>query len=417
MRRILFVLALGLAACGGDDDGVTTIPEQVQHVPEISNMQLSPDSALYMERGGSVPVTMELSFTDLAADIETLRVELSEGTSLTVGIADRVETVSGTLTEVVDVTTADADGCTVEIWLVDRAGQSSNRLSAQFNVIPHPPEISNLKVSSDGALYMEGDGSVVVTAEMSFRDIGQDIHTLRVQMPDGTISEFTNLITTETGVLTEDLKVSTELPGDFTLDFWLVDIAGESSNHLSAPFEVRVENVHTGDWTRRLSDLPGPLYDVVWDGQVFIAVGYGGAIWTSFDGIDWVSRESGTDADLWAVAADGPDIFAVGGFIVLLSTDHGETWTEKATPEHIALTAVAVNSPQVVAIGGVPDLLFPKIMVSEDRGDTWTTSDFYGWATDLTYRDELFVATNNDGVAVSSDAKLWNQIDLCDWGG
>jgi len=98
---------------------------------------------------------------------------------------------------------------------------------------------------------------------------------------------------------------------------------------------------------------------------------------------------------------------------VLMSTDHGETWSAKASPE-ILVHAVAANTSQVVAIGNVPDLLLPKIMISEDRGETWQTSDF-AWATDLVYRDELFVATTGSGVVVSSDAKLWTEISLRDW--
>ena len=416
MRRILFLMALGVAACGGDDNGLTTTPEQTQHVPEISNLQLSPDSALYLERGGTVPITAELAFTDLAADIETLRIELSDGTSLAIDIADRVETKSGMLSEVIEVATVEAGGSTVEAWVVDKAGQSSNHLSTQFNVIPHVPEISELNVSSDGALYMDGDGSVVVTAEMSFKDVGQDMHTLRVRMPDGTISEFVNLITAETGVLTEDLTVSTERPGEFTLEFWLVDIAGQSSNHLSAPFQVRVENVHTGDWIKRLGELPYVLHDVIWDGNVFIAVGSGGAILTSVDGINWVTRESGTTAELSAVAAYGPDIYAVGGFVVLVSTDHGETWSVKASSDFL-VQAVAVNASQIVVTGVLPYGywgLLPKIMISEDRGATWQTSDFE-LATDLVYRDGLFVATTRSSVLVSSDGKQWNEITLREW--
>jgi hypothetical protein len=208
--------------------------------------------------------------------------------------------------------------------------------------------------------------------------------------------------------------MSTETIGAFTVEFWLEDKAGNTSVHVPAIFHV-IGNWQSGDWTSRLSDLPGPLYDVAWDGQVFIAVGYGGAIWTSVDGIDWVARESGTESDLFAVAADDHGIFAVGAFIVLLSTDHGETWSAKARPDFIGLTSVAVNASQVIAIGGVPDLFFAKIMISEDRGDTWQINDFFEWATGLVYEDGLFVATTMSNVLVSSDGKVWNNVLLHEW--
>ncbi|MGB5576326.1 MAG: hypothetical protein WBM88_02875, partial [Woeseiaceae bacterium] len=128
MRTLPFVLTLVLAACGGNGDGLEATPEPFQHVPEISNLKLSPDSALYMEGDGSVQVTAEFAFTDLGRDIQTLHVEMSDGASLAVSISESVDAVSGTLTEAFDVTTAAADGCTVEIWLVDQANQSSNHL-------------------------------------------------------------------------------------------------------------------------------------------------------------------------------------------------------------------------------------------------------------------------------------------------
>ena len=233
-------------------------------------------------------------------------------------------------------------------------------------------------------------------------------------MPDGASVEFDQSIASETGAFTEDFTLSTETTGVFMVEFWLVDRAGDNSDHVSEVFFV-IDSAQSSDWTSRLSGLPGPLYDVAWDGQAFIAVGYGGAIWTSVDGIDWVERDSTTEDSLYAVAADGSDIFAVGGFNVLLSTDHGETWRAKARPDYIALTTVAVNSSQVVATGVVPDLLFPMMMISEDRGDTWEIRNFLGLATDLIHHDELFVATASNSVAVSSDGKLWNGFILGEW--
>ncbi len=163
------------------------------------------------------------------------------------------------------------------------------------------------------------------------------------------------------------------------------------------------------DWTTRLT-VPLPLLDVVWDGQVFIAVGYGGTILTSVDGIDWAAQESATDDVLGAVTAFGSDIYAVGGPGVLLSTDHGETWTVKAQPFGFIGTAVAANSSQIVVLGRVPDLGMPRITISEDGGETWQTMDFV-WSTgDIIYRDGLFVTPGGPGVIVSTDGIQWSEI-------
>ena len=422
MRRLLILLALALAACGGNGDGLTTMLEPVQHVPDISNLTLSPDSALYMEGDGSVEVTAELSYTDLGQDIETLHVMISDGTSLAIPISAAAASVSGTLTVTFDVTTADANGCTVEIWLVDKAEQISNHLSGAFSVILHAPEISNVSLSPDSVSNMQGDGSVAVSAEISFQDVGLDIQTLWVRMPDDSIIEFAESISTETGSFSEDLTVSTQTVGTVVLEFWLSDQAGDDSVPVTAEFQV-LADMESSDWTNRVSGLPYALNDVIWDGDAFIAVGAGGTVLTSADGIDWVARQSDTTADLNAIAFYRSEIFAVGDETVLLSTDHGANWRE--TDKHFFgtdLTAVAVTSSQVVASGYSYGLAADITSTSEDRGDTWQFVDFLQ-AGDLTYRDGLFLGVvfrhfglDQASIMVSADGKDWTKIVISEVG-
>jgi len=342
MRRLLILLTLALAACGGNGDGLTNMLEAVQHVPDISNLTLSPYSALYMEGDGSIQVTAELSYTDLGQDIETLHVMMSDGTRLAIPISAAAASVSSTLTVTFDVTTTDANSRIVEIWLVDSAEQSSNHLSAAFSVIRHAPEILNVSLSPDSVLNMQGEGSVAVSAEISFQDTGLDIQTLWIQMPEGTTVQHDVSASTQTGTVIENLVMSTTKIGTFAVEFWLVDEAGDSSIHRSAQFAVNW-NAQDSDWTSRLT-VPLPLLDVVWDGQAFIAVGYGGTVLTSDDGIDWVARESVSDDVLVALAAFDSDIYAVGGSGVLLSTDH-KLGSPSGAPRCLARTAVTIVLP------------------------------------------------------------------------
>ena len=167
------------------------------------------------------------------------------------------------------------------------------------------------------------------------------------------------------------------------------------------------------DWTARLT-VQLPLLDVVWDGQVFIAVGHGGTVLTSVDGIDWVARESVTDDVLVALAAFDTDIYAVGGSGVLLSTDHGETWTVIGRPFGFIGISVAASSSRIVVLGTVPDLGIPRIAVSEDSGDTWETWTVSWGPGDLIYRDGLFVTPSGPGVRVSTDGKQWSEMGVED---
>lgn len=424
MRRFLFLLALVLAACGGSSNdsnngsgnGSVPPPAPVLHAPEISNLVISPDSAFYMEGDGSVPVTVEFSFNDPGRDVATLRVELSYGTSLTIPLAGLAGLESGTVAEQFDVTTADATVRTAEIWLVDEAGQSSNHLSAAFAVTQHVPEISSVTLNPGSAVYMESGGSIVVTADVAFRDVALDIQDLWVMMPDGTTTAFQESFDTETGTFAEELNFSTETIGTMSVEFWLLDAAGNSSQHHTAQFTV-IADTPSSDWTSRLSDLPYVLHDVIWDGSVFVAVGGGGAVLTSVDGIDWVERDSGTNSYLSAVAVHGNDIFAVGFEAVLLSTDHGQSWELKHEPSYAMLGAVAVNSSQVVACGNQVDLFLPRVMVSEDRGDTWqevsfSWGSFFGFFSDLIYKDNMFTAATSN---FHSSGRAMMSIDGSEW--
>jgi hypothetical protein len=421
MRRLLFFLPIILVGCGSDgiDTEVMLTPDQ--HVPELSNLTLSPNDALYMEGGGGVQVTAEIAFTDLKGDLQTLHIQISDEMSLMIPISTSVKTVSGTLTETFDVTTTNTDERAIEVWVVDRAGQSSNHLNAMFSVIKHTPEILSVNLSPDSATYMEGDGSLVVSAEVMFMDAGRDIQALRVRMPDGTTVEFDEIAAVETGAITADFPMSTEKYGEFTVTFQLIDKTGIYSTPSEAGFGV-IWNGQASEWTNRLGGLPYVPVDVIWDGDTFIAVGGGGSILTSADGIDWTARESGTEADLRAVATYGPDILAVGDEIVLLSTDHGETWITKNEPVGIALSTVTMNSSRVVVGGWDWSAIWEsRIMTSDDRGDTWQDIgslpvDFV-FLTDSMYRDELFIATADSPLTigpgwifVSTDGEIWNEI-------
>jgi hypothetical protein len=310
------------------------------------------------------------------------------------------------------------------LFLMGCAGSGDDGSGAtSSSAVAHKPEITDFTLSPDTATQMDGEGSVSVTAEITFRDAGLDIQTLWVRMPDGTSIQFIESLDVETGTITENIVVATNQIGTFVVETWLVDKAGDSSGAVAAEFRV-VTDVQSGDWTNRLSGLPYTLNDVIWDGDVFIAAGSGGTVMTSVDGITWVSIESGTDADLNAVAFFGSDILAVGDEIILLSTNHGDSWTVKDRPAEAILEAVAVNASQVVAGGYRWSWGTAINLISEDRGDTWQTFD--SWPNedlhmnDLVYQDGLFVAsTPNPGaldarVTVSSDGKMWNEIAVSD---
>ena len=215
------------------------------------------------------------------------------------------------------------DGNGIESVIVPDTGQ----LPAQPPVQPvqHAPEITDVVLTPDTVNYMEGDGSVVVAAEITFRDDGSDVETLWVEKPDGTTAQFDVINHSKNQSVTVELDMPTDKVGLPYYYFWLVDMAGERSDSWSSSFPV-IWNGQSGSWTKRLSNVPYGFWDVVWDGTVFVAVGDDGAILTSSDGVDWVKKESGVETTLVAVEAVGTDIVAVGNDLGLLSTAHGDSW-------------------------------------------------------------------------------------------
>jgi hypothetical protein len=422
IKEVLVVLVL--AACGGSSGGSRATPEPVQHAPEISNLSLSPDTAMYMDGDGSVLATVELSFTDLGRDVQRMQVEMWDGTSFTIEISEPINTVSGTLTEEFDVSTAELGQCTVEIWLIDAAGNASNHLSAAISVIEHAPEISNFILSPDTAGFMEGDGSVRASAQLDFTDLNQDIHVLRIEMSDGTslTIEVTEPINTASGTLTEEFDVSTADIGALTVEIWLVDNAGQSSNHLSAHVQVIGDTADASAWLERETGLPNVLNDVHWNGWQFLAVGENGTIMLSADGIAWTTVDSGTEVDLNAIAWDGYDYAVVGEKGTVLFSSDGENWTiQYKGADNISLRAAVYAGWQLIAAGmneGSSDTAF--VMSSVDHGQTWLLANVLPQSgrsiTDIARGNSGFVATTKIEIYGNDrEARVLTSVDGLTW--
>jgi photosystem II stability/assembly factor-like uncharacterized protein len=240
---------------------------------------------------------------------------------------------------------------------------------------------------------------------------------------------FPETVIAATGTHTEQFDISTATVGFYTVNIWLVDRQALASNHAMVLFAVNnpaQASEWDAQWTNQLTGLPFNLSDVLWDGEHFIAVGDGGAIMTSADGIAWVERESGTDVGLNAVAFDDSMIVAVGpDATVLLSTDHGESWKIKHSGSRVSLHGVAINASQIVAGGMDQNSGDVFLMRSLDRGETWTILESVPqkdhFVKDLIYANGLFVAAtdvfsslSDARVLVSLDGENWQSIVLRD---
>ena len=176
---------------------------------------------------------------------------------------------------------------------VNNGGDGSTDTGSALPAATHVPEITSFALSPDTTTYMDGDGTIVVTAEISVRDTGLDIQTLWVRMPDGTSVEYAESLATGTGTFTKDISMPTNQIGAFSIEFWLVDAAGDSSDPVTAQFHVvatvDVPPIILSTYNFEIGGLgQGPDLIVDAGGQFELAVDFGDTLRGSVDQVlDW----------------------------------------------------------------------------------------------------------------------------------
>lgn len=191
------------------------------------------------------------------------------------------------------------------------------------------------------------------------------------------------------------------------------------------------EIVHSFDgqeWQEASGDPGFRISDVIWDGDRFVAVGYGVAY--SSDGHRWQRARMSLKTP-HAVAWNGERYVAVGHDGAIVHSDDGDRWSpaaDSATTE--TLNDVAWNGEIFVAVG------YHGIIVHSTDGDTWQLATrpavpyrhdpprddgsrtyYYGFEG-LAWNGEKFVAVGwgSEGVVVHSrDGDQWELADDHDY--
>jgi hypothetical protein len=133
---------LGRAFLGMQSNApVTGIPS---HLPVISNLQYSPQTATQNQGSGTVSVTGTINFTDQGGDITTLTINKynTTGTLLSTNntpVQNKSGVLSGSIGTTGNFNTATVENYRFEIYVTDLAGNSSNKLFGTFSVTAPPP--------------------------------------------------------------------------------------------------------------------------------------------------------------------------------------------------------------------------------------------------------------------------------------
>lgn len=170
-------------------------------------------------------------------------------------------------------------------------------------------------------------------------------------------------------------------------------------------------------WTLResgtTSNLAGAVHDDV--NKIFVAVGSGGTILTSTNGIIWAQQTSGTTAGLNAVTRGNGQFVAVGDSGVILTSPDGAVWRrqnpafQNAPPS--ALAGVTYGNGLYVAVGSAA-------ILTSSNSVTWVaqtlpTSPIPPQLKGIVYANGLYVTVGADGmVFTSTNAVNWTRQDI-----
>jgi hypothetical protein len=118
-------------------------------------------------------------------------------------------------------------------------------------------------------------------------------------------------------------------------------------------------------WTKQISGTTEPLNAVAWGGQ-WVAVGSGGTVLTSPNGITWTPRSSGTALPLNDLIYTGQQWVAIGAGGVVLTSPDGITWTERTSGTPAILNSIVHAGTQFVIVG------WDGIILTSPDAMTWT---------------------------------------------
>jgi hypothetical protein len=178
------------------------------------------------------------------------------------------------------------------------------------------------------------------------------------------------------------------------------------------------------DWTQDTDPAPANALNGVTHGSGFVAVGAGGTVLTSSDGVSWESQTSGTTNNLNGVDKVGSNYLVTGNNNTLLSAaadpDGGLPtlpWTEHdaGLGAASALYSAAYNGTNYVAVGSVSGdspgaaiLSSPDLTAWTREGQGVSPSALYA----VLYTGSQFVAVGQGhAILTSVDGTSWTAVD------
>ena len=203
-------------------------------------------------------------------------------------------------------------------------------------------------------------------------------------------------------------------PGPHTSSDWQLfgNLGSTTKNPETSGIQVVTQNA-AGTWTTQTSGTTANLFGVTSNAGLVVAVGSGGAIFTSTNNAAWTSRPSGTAITLNGVCYGGGQFVAVGGAGAagpIRTSSDGITWNPQTNPIATgAMEGVCYGNNLFVAVGWSSGPV-PRIITSPDAV-TWTSRSSgiaSGYLSGVVYGNNTYVAVGTGVILTSSNGTTWN---------
>ena len=169
------------------------------------------------------------------------------------------------------------------------------------------------------------------------------------------------------------------------------------------------------------ADLAAPMRSVIDDGQRFVAVGDGGQVWASADGMAWNSLATVTGGAALRAVTHGTDRYVAVGLAGALATSpDGASWAPVTPANDDGLyhfASVQFDGKQFIRVGA--NYQFPNDGRVIPGGIVQTSLDGVQWTTQagspdrwrsMAFHDGEYVLLSTDGALLSSrDLKTWTK--------
>ncbi|MEN8165516.1 MAG: hypothetical protein ABFS37_15410, partial [Acidobacteriota bacterium] len=158
---------------------------------------------------------------------------------------------------------------------------------------------------------------------------------------------------------------------------WISGVAASDSLVVAVGSGGILVSEDATDWEIALSGLF--LKDVIWTGNQFVGVGWGGVIATSPDGREWTVRHSSeiSGLDYYRVIFNGELFVAVGVKGGSATSPDGVNWTDHSIEEpwFSGMLDVAWNGSTFVAVGGPLGFGGMTAIYYSEDGAEWSMAD------------------------------------------